>query len=116
MSREVLDTSSNYPGKDIPDGPHTFEVGIVNRKDIKGKKGYEWNLEENGNEFQVLLWPNQMGNLLRVLNVPEHEPNKFTFDTMEVEGGKFKCVAYKDKKGYQQLKDYAKVDETDVSF
>ena len=112
MSREILDTSSNYPGKDIPDGPHTFKVGIVSKKDIKGNPGYEWNLEENGVDYQLLMWPNGMGPLLRVLHVKEDPPNKFMFDTMEVEGLKFKCNAYKDKKNYQALRDYSAVVET----
>lgn len=107
MSREILDTSSNYPDREIPEGIHTFKVGIVLKKDIKGKPGYEWQLSYDGTEAQILMWPNQMGPLLRILGVKESETNKFMFDTMEVEGKSFKATAYKDKKGYQQLKDYA---------
>lgn len=114
--REIIDTKPNFPDKDIADGTHTFEVSIVTKKDIKGKPGYEWNLEFDGREAQVLMWPNQMGPLLRVLGVKEDTPNKFSFDTMEVEGKKFKAEAYKDKKGYQQLKDYAAVDNKDESL
>lgn len=117
MSREILDTSSNYPEKEIPDGPHTFEIIIVSKKDFKGKPGYEWQLEYEGKQVQLLMWPNQMGPLLRALGVKETEPNKFAFDTMEVEGKEFKATAYKDKKGYQQLKDYELVKESqDVPF
>ena len=116
MSREILDTSSNYPEKDIADGIHTFEVGMVTKKDIKGKPGYEWELEFDGKEAQILMWPNQMGPILRVLGIKESEPNKFMFDTMEVEGKSFKATAYKDKKGYQQLKEFVAVDAKDEAL
>lgn len=113
MSREILDTSSNYPDKEIADGTYTFEVSMVTKKDIKGKPGYEWQLEYDGKDIQILMWPNQMGPLLRVLGIKESEPNKFMFDTMEVEGKSFKATAYKDKKGYQQLKEYVAVASKD---
>lgn len=117
MTVEIIDTSSNYPDKEIMDGPHQFEVGIVTKKDIKGKTGYEWQLNYEGGVVQILLWPNVMGSLLRVLGVKEESPNKFVFDPILVEGKKFKATAYKDKKGYQQLKDYSAVEETaDVPF
>lgn len=118
MSKEILDTSNNFPGKDIPDGIYGFKVGIVTKKDIKGKAGYEWNLNSNLGDFQILLWPNSMGPLLRVLGVKEDQPNKFLFDTMEVEGLRFEATAYKDKKGYQALKDYRAtiVDSNDIPF
>ena len=117
MSREILDTSSIYPEKSIADGPHTFTVGIVTKKDIKGKPGYEWGLTYEGAEAQLLMWPNTMGPLLRFLGVKESEPNKFMFDTMEVKGKKFTALAYKDKKGYQQLKDFeAVVEKDDIPF
>lgn len=117
MSREILDTSSSYPDKEIADGTYAFTVHIVTKKDIKGKSGYEWGLEYDGKEVQILMWPNQMGSLLRILGVKESEPNKFMFDTMELEGKEFTATAYKDKKGYQQLKDY-KIHENkdDVPF
>lgn len=111
--KEIIDTSSNFPGKDIPDGEHAFAVGIVSKKDIKGKFGYEWNLESDIGDFQILMWPNMMAPLLRVLGVKEDGPNRFIFDSMEVEGKKFKATAYKDKKGYQALKDYAKAEAVD---
>jgi hypothetical protein len=114
MSREILDTSSSYPDKEIPEGTYTFTVHIVTKKDIKGKSGYEWGLEYDGKTVQVLMWPNQMGPLLRVLGVKEDPPNKFMLDTTELEGKKFTATAYKDKKGYQQLKDY-KADD-DIPF
>src|ERR1035438_922530 len=97
--REIIDTTSNYPDKSISDGPHLFTVGVITKKDIKGKPGYEWSLTYDGIEAQILLWPNGMGPLLRVLGIKETEPNKFAFDTMEVEGKTFKATAYKDKKG-----------------
>lgn len=112
MSREILDTSSNYPDKEIPDGTYAFDIVNVSKKDIKGKPGYEWQLEYDGKQVQILMWPNQMGPLLRILEVKENEQNKFMFDTMEVEGKEFTATAYKDKKGYQQLKDY-KIHEKD---
>lgn len=113
MSREILDTSSQYPDKEIADGEHTFTVHIVTKKDIKGKSGYEWGLEYDGRSVQVLMWPNQMGPILRVLGLKEETPNKFMLDTMELEGKTFKATAYKDKKGYQQLKDYAATESKD---
>lgn len=116
MTREILDTSSNFPDKEITDGTYTFEVDLVVRKDIKGKAGYEWSLDYDGKTVQLLMWPNQMGPFLRVLGVKETEPNKFAFDTMEVEGLKFKATAYKDKKGYQQLKDFQAVKDESLPF
>lgn len=116
MTREILDTKPNFPDKDIADGIYTFAISIVSKKDIKGKIGYEWNLNYDGKEAQILLWPSNMGPLLRVLGVKETETNKFMFDTIEVEGKTFKATAYKDKKGYQQLKDYAATGQPDDSL
>lgn len=115
MSQEILDTSSNYPDKEIGDGTYLFTIHLVSKKDIKGKSGYEWGLEYDGKPVQILMWPNQMGPLLRVLGVTESSPNKFMLDTMLLEGKQFKATAYKDKKGYQQLKEFASI-ETDVPF
>lgn len=106
MSREILDASSNFPDQEILDGTYNFDILIVTKKDIKGKTGYEWKLGYDDKEVQILMWPNQMGPLLRILGVKETEPNKFMLDTMELEGREFSATAYKDKKGYQQLKDY----------
>jgi|SRR5579863_9366817 len=114
MSREILDTSSSYPDKEIADGTYTFTIHIVTKKDIKGKLGYEWGLEYDGKSVQILMWPNQMAPLLRVLGVQESTPNKFMFDTMEIEGKTFKATAYKDKKGYQQLKEYSVAEEKEA--
>lgn len=111
MSMEELDTKPNFPDKDISDGTYEFTVSLVTKKEIKGKKGYEWVLEYDGKDAAILMWPNQMGPLLRILKVQESAPNKFMFDPVLVEGMKFKATAYKDKKGYQQLKDYAAIDE-----
>jgi len=113
---EIIDTSSKYPDKEIPDGTYTFEVGVATKKDISGKTGYEWNLEYDGKTVQVLMWPNQMGPLLRLLGVKEQEPNKFVFDSMAVEGKEFKATAYKTQskgKTYQNLKDFAAVETKD---
>ena len=121
MSKEILDTSPKYPDKDIPDGTYTFRVKIVSKKDINGKPGYEWNLEYDGNEVQVLMWPSQMGPLLRLFGVKETEKNKFMFDTMEMEGKTFKATAFKTEKNgktFQNLKDFVVAEDKsdDIPF
>lgn len=117
---EIIDTTSKYPDKEIPDGTYTFEVGIVSKKDINGKTGYEWNLEYDGKTVQVLMWPSQMGPLLRALGAKENEPNKFVFDALLVEGKKFKATAFKTEKNgktYQNLKDFAAIEtKEDLPF
>lgn len=119
MSQEILDTSSKYPDKEIPDGTYTFQIKSVSKKSIGDKTGYEWVLEYDGNRAQVLFWPSQMGPLLRVLGVKESEKDKFMFDTMEVEGKVFKGTAFKMEKNgktYQNLKDFVTAEVKDDSI
>jgi len=126
MSREMTDTNSQFNDA-IPDGTYTFEVHKVIRKDLKGKVGYEWSLDYakdgvdcNGKQ---LLWPNQMGELLRLLGCKELSPGKFEWDTDLMEGQTFNARVFRqpDKKDpnkiYQMMDGFKKSkSEADVPF
>jgi len=86
-----IDTSNKYEKTPIPDGEHTFEVEFVER--IEKVPGlYEWTLKaEDGESYLQGLFANEMGDLLRCLGCKETSKNKFTFDTMMLEGAKFKA-------------------------
>lgn len=91
MSREITETTNKFADQNIPEGKHRFiVVGPVEKK--YGKKGVEffvWKLQYEGGIGQQVLLPNMMGGLLRALNCPEIEPNKFDWDTNEQEGKAF---------------------------
>ena len=75
MTYEITDTNSQF-NDNIPDGTYDFEVIQVVRKEIKGKKAYEWTLEYDGGQGKVLTWPNQVGPLLALLGAKEDSEKK----------------------------------------
>lgn len=90
--RETLDTSSNFPDKNIPDGTYEFRVMSVVKKyggANKDKPFYVWLLTFGDNQAEQILMPNMMGDLLRVLGCKEVKQNHFDWDTDEVMGAKF---------------------------
>ena len=89
--REETDVSGSFHD-DIPDGTYDFEIQKVVRKEIGGKKGYEWILEYNGTSGKVLTWPNQIGELLTILGAEKQPDGKLSWDTDLVEGKTFKAT------------------------
>lgn len=122
MSRENTDTNSQF-NDDIPDGTYDFEIEKVLAKEIKGKKGYEWHLDykdAQGNDAsgQVLMWPNQIGDLLRLLGCKEGEKGKFDWETELMQGKTFKATIVHEKgkksdKIYCNIKDFKASKNTD---
>jgi hypothetical protein len=112
MSLENTDTNSTYEKQMIPDGDYNFKV--ISAKRVEKVNGlYEWELScDDGSDYSVNLFKNEMGPLLRVLGCNETEKGKFTWDTVEVEGKWFGATAYQtpDKKDptviRQKLKDF----------
>lgn len=99
MTLETTDTAG-YEQKPIPDGEHTFKIIHVERVD-KVPGMYEWELSaEDGEDYEVSLFGNEMGDLLRLLGCNETSKNKFQWDTVSVEGRSFKATAFQlaDKK------------------
>lgn len=112
MSRETTDTNSQFNDA-IPDGTYDFEVHKVVRKEIKGKVGYEWSLDYGDQNGKQLFWPNQMGDLLRLLGCKETAPGKFDWETDLMEGQTFKATVSRkeDKKSgktFQMMGDFKK--------
>src|ERR1700682_4970631 len=110
MSRESTDTNSQF-NDDIPDGTYDFSIVKVVAKDIKGKRGYEWNLDYGNGIGKVLTWPNQIGPLLKVLGCKEIEKGKYDWDTDLMEGKTFKATIVHEKgkksdKVYCNIKDF----------
>jgi hypothetical protein len=90
MSLENTDTTG-FEKEPIPDGEHTFKVVFVKKVD-KVPGLYEWELETGKQEYQHGLFANEMGDLLRVLECNETSKNKFSWDTVLVEGKTFKAT------------------------
>ena len=109
---EETDTNSQY-GNEIPDGPHTFEVGTVRK--VQGF--YVWELDYDGTTGEQILFANQMGPLLRVLGCSETSPGKFQWDMDMQQGKKFEATVSRgpDKKGVvrQNMNDFKKSEEKD---
>lgn len=91
MAREETDVSGSFHD-DIPDGTYDFEIQKVVRKEVSGKKAYEWFLEYNGTSGKVLTWPNQIADLLPLLGAEKLPDGKFSWDTDLVEGRTFKAT------------------------
>jgi hypothetical protein len=88
MSLEETDTTG-FEKTPIPDGEHTFKIVFVGRVE-KVKGLYEWELEaKDGEVYQHNMFANEMGDLLRLLDCKETSKNKFTWDTVLVEGRMF---------------------------
>lgn len=129
MSYETTDTTSQF-NDHIPDGNYDFEIQKVVRKEIKGKKAYEWSLEYAGKEGteigRVLTWPNQVGPLLAILGAKEDAEKKghYIWETDMMAGKMFKATISHDadkknpSKVYQNMKDFQKSDqeEKDIPF
>lgn len=91
MSLEETDTTG-FEKEPIPDGENTFKVVSVNRVE-KVKGLYEWEVSTlDGNEYQHNMFANEMGDLLRLLGCNETSKNKFSWDTVLVEGRSFKAT------------------------
>ncbi len=119
--RKTTDTNPKYSNRDIPDGEREFEVIKV----MDGPKGSDkWVLRYDIDvEGEQLLWPNNEGDLLRVLGCTEGEKGIFSWDTDMVEGKKFTAtviheVDKKDKVTMRQsMKGFKKSEkEADVPF
>jgi hypothetical protein len=119
MTYEITDTNSQF--NDIPDGTYDFEVVQVVRKEIKGKKAYEWTLEYDGGDGKVLTWPNQVGPLLALLGAKEDPEKKahYLWETDMMIGKTFKATISHDpdnknpSKIYQNMKDFKKSEATE---
>lgn len=85
--RETTDTNSNFDNKDLPDGTRTWEIVQVRKQ----KGFYVWLLEceAEGLEGEQVLFPNNMGPLLRLLGCTETSKGVFDWDMDMVEGQKF---------------------------
>lgn len=113
MTQESTDTNSQF-NDNIPDGTYEFEVVTVVRKEIKGKKAYEWTLEYEGGQGRVLTWPNQAGPLLAILGAKEDPVKKghYNWETELMAGKTFKATISHDadkknpEKVYQNMKDF----------
>ena len=125
MTYEITDTNSQF-NDNIPDGTYDFEVVSVVRKEIKGKKAYEWTLNYDGGQGKVLTWPNQVGPLLVLLGAKEDQVKKghYLWETDMMVGKPFKATISHDAdkkdstKVYQNMKDFKGVPEKkdDIPF
>ena len=126
MSREQTDTNSQFDDE-ISNGTYKFEVVKVVRKEIKGKKAYEWELEyKNADKVDMigkqLFWPNQISGLLRVLKCKETTPGVFDWDTDLMEGKEFIATIAREpskkdlSKSYQIMIDFKEVEKDDIPF
>ncbi len=113
MTQESTDTTSQF-NDNIPDGTYDFEIVQVVRKEIKGKKAYEWALEYPDGQGKVLTWPNQVGPLLAILGAKEDPEQKghYLWETELMAGKTFKATITHDadkknpSKFYQNMKDF----------
>lgn len=92
MSRETTDTNSAFPDKNISDGKHTFTVKSVVGKQLGGAYGYVWKLEEDGKAYEQVLFPNEIGPLLKILECSETSPGKYDWETDAVVGKTFSVM------------------------
>jgi hypothetical protein len=89
--REETDVSGIF-NDDIPDGTYDFKIKKVVRKEVLGKKAYEWILEYEEGEGKVLTWPNQIADLLPLIGAVKQPDGKYSWDTELVEGKTFKAT------------------------
>lgn len=89
--REETDVSGSF-NDDIPDGTYAFEIDKVVRKEVAGKKAYEWFLSYNGTSGKILTWPNQIADLLPLIGAEKQPDGKYSWDTELVEGRTFKAT------------------------
>lgn len=113
MSYEITDTNSQFDDS-IPDGTYDFSIEKVVRKEIKGKKAYEWTLNYPEGQGKVLTWPNTVGPLLAILGAKEDPQKKghYLWETDLMTGKTFKATITHDAdkknpaKVYQNMKDF----------
>lgn len=113
MSYETTDTNSQY-NDNIDDGTYDFKIEKVVRKEIKGKKAYEWTLSHADGQGKVLTWPNTVGPLLALLGAKEDPEKKghYLWETDLMTGKTFKATITHDQdsknpsKVYQNMKDF----------
>lgn len=123
MSYEITDTNSQF-NDNIPDGNYDFTVQSVARKEIKGKKAYEWILNYGkDSQGKVLMWPNQVGPLLALLGAKEDAEKKghYLWETEMMTGRTFKATISHDpdkkdpSKIYQNMKNFQKSEKVEDS-
>jgi hypothetical protein len=80
-------------GSDLPDGKRNFLVESVEKR--YGKNNGEffiWKLTYDGGSGDVLILPNMMGGLLKILECTEIEPGKFDWSTEDQHGKMFNAT------------------------
>lgn len=90
--REITDTTNKYGGNPIPEGTRNFVVAGEPQKKYGKGEFWVWPLQWADGVGEIVLLPNMMGGLLRVLGFKEIEPNKFDWDTTECEGKQFQAT------------------------
>lgn len=120
---ETIDTSSQFPDRDIPDGTYTFRIEGIDRKEKGTTVMYIFKLFYEGIHTEQLLLPSMMGPLLRILGCKETEKGKFKWDKDLLTGQSFVAtvVHERDKKDAtkirQQMRDFKKSDmDADVPY
>jgi hypothetical protein len=108
MIDEMVDTSSNFDSKKIPNGPHSCRV--LNVKKVKSV--YVWTLSyDGGAEGEIAMFGNQMGPLLEALGCSKQPDGKYHLTSATVDGATFKADFYEeaDKKDsskiYKRMRD-----------
>lgn len=100
---EEIDTNSNFEHQVIPDGPHHCKV-VSTRKIKTGS--YAWSLSYEDGDGEILLFPNQMRDLLKALGCPEgSKPGSYVLNTDITTGGEFDAIFYTNEKGYKSMKE-----------
>lgn len=110
--QEIIDTNSDYSGKDIPEGKNTFRV----LKFKKNGKMYIFTLSyDGGKEGDQVFFAGTVGPLLKVLGCKESAKGVYILDTDTVLGASFSATVYlepskKDAtKIYRNMKDFDEV-------
>lgn len=124
MSHEITNTLNKFANQELPEGRHKFIVAgpVVKKYGGKGGEFFIWKLQYDGGIGEQVLLPNMMGELLRVLECQETEPNIFDWDTADQEGKVFMATIKlapdkKDPKVIRQhMSEYAKVETSDIPF
>ena len=93
MIDEMVDTSSNFDSKKIPNGPHSCRVLRVR----KSKNLYVWELSyDGGAEGEIAMFGNQMGPLLEALGCAKQADGKYHLSSQTVDGQAFKADFYEE--------------------
>ena len=91
MSREITDTTPKYDNQDLPDGRFEFMIigDIVKKYGKNGGEFFVVTLQHASGIGQHLFMTSMLGPLLRAIDIPETEKNKFDWDTTEQASKKF---------------------------